>query len=376
MKKPRDEQKLKIMVTGGHLAPALAVIDELIKQKGNSIEIIFVGRKYANEREKTPSLEYQEIKKRNICFKHIRTGRFTRVMSVSTILDLLKVPSGFLNAFKILRKEKPNIILSFGSYIAVPIAVIGHQMKIPVYTHEQTIHPGIANKVIARYAQLVFVSFPESKKLLPSKKIIVTGNPIRELIFEKNKPAFAFKKTKPVIYITGGSLGSHSINVHIEKLLPQLLEKYTLIHQTGNVKEYNDYERLSKKASELPDNLKHHYIVRPHIMAEEVGYVYDIADVVISRSGANTFFELVILQKPAVLIPLPWSGHQEQQKQAKILKEAGVAEIFEQKGKSEQLLKMIEQVYEQREEYADKFEKLTSKYPTNASQTIITKILS
>lgn len=138
---------MKLLITGGHLAPALALIEEIKKIK-KEVDIIFVGRKYPTDQERTLSLEYKEISKKNLTFISLEAGRLTRVMSVSSLIGILKIPIGFLQAFFIINKYRPNYIMSFGGYLALPIVFWGYIFRIPVFTHEQTIKPGLANKFI------------------------------------------------------------------------------------------------------------------------------------------------------------------------------------------------------------------------------------
>ena len=147
---------MKILLTGGHLTPALAVIDELKSEQYKNIQVVFVGRK-------DPPLEFEEVSKRTIPFIHLDAGRMSRFISVESIKGLFKAPFGFIQAFQIVKKEKPDRILTFGSYIGLPIALAGFFLHIPLYAHEQTIHPGLANRIISRFAKKIYISFPESK---------------------------------------------------------------------------------------------------------------------------------------------------------------------------------------------------------------------
>lgn len=366
---------MKIVITGGHPAPALALIDSIRAHKDHAqTAIVFVGRKYNNERERTLSYEYKEIKARSIPFIHLVTGRLTRLVSLRTLRSLLLVPVGFVNAYLMLKQERPDVVMSFGGYLALPVAYAAYIMKIPVYTHEQTIHPGLANRLIAKVASNVFVSFEESVQYFKNKNIVVTGNIVRDAIFEVQEKLFPLDKSKNVIYVTGGSLGSHSVNIHIEKLLPELLKKYTVVHQTGNLSEYNDFKRLWQLREELPDELKNRYFVTEHVSAAQIGYMYAKADLVIGRSGANTLFEIIALQKPAILIPLPWSAHNEQQKQAELLEKAGVARIFQQNKKSEELLALIQSMMKELPQYQLQYKTLSKRYVRNAAELVMEEI--
>ncbi len=365
---------MKILITGGHVTPALAIIDELLKDKHH---ILFVGRKYAFEHEQTLSLEYKEITKRAIKFVNLTTGRFTRIPSPKTLMSLFKVPLGFYQALQIIKNERPEAVLSFGSYLAVPIVFWAWMFKINVYTHEQTITPGLANKIIAFLAKKIFVAFEETKIHFPKEKVILTGNPVRSSVFKIiNEPFKINKNNTPVIYITGGSLGSHSINLHIKQILNKLLDKYILIHQTGETAEYNDFVVLEKVRDSLPERSRANYWLKQHFLEEEIGYVYSVADLVVSRAGANTFFELLALKKPAIFIPLPWSGNKEQQKHAVIFKDNGVGEIFSQSDTSDNLLKLLDKMIANLDHYISNFINLEHLYEANATQIILKEILN
>lgn len=361
---------MKILVTGGHLTPALAVIDKL-----KDHEIIFVGRKYAFEREQTLSLEYKEITKRRIKFTNLNTGRLNRSVSLREFLSVLRIPLGLYQGFQIIKNERPDRILSFGSYLAAPIALWAWLFRIPIFHHEQTIRPGISSRFIAFLAKRIYISFAEASNYFPKQKVLLTGNPIRQSILKAQDIPFPLKKTKSVIYVTGGSLGSHSVNLHIQKILPKLLENFIVIHQTGDTKEYDDYNQLNKSRRLLTKELKSRYFLRQHFFEQELGYIYSQADIVISRAGANTFFELLALEKPTIFVPLPWSSYKEQQKQAEIFKEKGVGEIFSQSEKSEDLLQLASKIKRHYSQYKLGFKKLKFLYKKNATATIAKEIL-
>lgn len=349
------------MITGGHVTPALAVIDEVHKH-----EMVFVGRQYALSGETTESFEYKEVSARKIRFVNLVTGRLNRSFSLEALKSIALIPQGFFRAKQIIDAEKPDVVLSFGSYLAVPIAFWAFVYKIPVFTHEQTIHPGIANRLIGIWATKIFISFPQSAAYFPRRKVIQTGNPVRKSLLQAANASFKIPKKRPVIYITGGSLGSHSINTHIESIIEELKKDYFVIHQTGDTKTYNDYERLAKHADEQ-------YMVRKHVSADELAYILKEADVVICRAGANTIFELIALEKPAIFIPLPWSGHDEQRRQAALMKSSHVAEVFEQSRPSAELLDIIRTVIERLSQYSD-FSKLRSLTTKDAAKRIYEEV--
>ncbi len=366
---------MKILITGGHVTPALAVIDRMRGGPDReNTSILYVGRKYALDSEDTYSLEYKEITKRNIPFISLLAGRMTRILSVRSLKNFLKTPAGFIHAFLILISEKPDAILSFGGYIALPVAVAGRVLGIPVYTHEQTIRPGLTNRIIASFSRKFFYSFPEVRDLVKVRNAVLTGNPVRPAVSEVREKPFDITKTGPVLYITGGSLGSHSINVHVRELLGELLKDYTVIHQVGAVKEYNDYEKLSRMRRSLPDDLKARYFPVEHLLDDQIGYVYSLADLVVGRSGANTFFELIQLKIPAVFIPLPWSANKEQQKHAEFFVKYGIGELFEQRENSGKLLETVRKVFKDIGRYRRNFDTLPFQIKRDAADIIIQEI--
>jgi len=368
---------MKLLITGGHLTPALAVIDTIRSQKNynKDIEIYFVGRRHALDTEKTISFEFKEISLRKLHFINLEAGRMTRIFNLTSFRGVLKIPLGFLNAFKILVKIKPDCILSFGGYLALPIVIAGWCMRIKVYTHEQTISPGLSNKIISFFSKKIFYSFERSAPYFPKSKAIYSGNPIRNLVFSVSEKPFILKYDLPVLYITGGSLGSHSINIHLLKILNSLLDNFNVIHQIGDVKEYRDYEECIKVKNKLPIAKRERYFPVKHFLASEIGYVFSITDIVIGRAGANTFFELIQLKKPAILIPLPWSANQEQQKQAELFATYGLGQVFEQKNKSEKLLELIMLVFKDRAKYLNHFYRLPIVMKQDAANCIIQEII-
>ncbi len=338
----------KIVICGGHLTPALAVISEL--QKKGGWEIYYLGRKYAMEGEKTPAAESQIIPQLGVSFMAFNPGRLQRRFTRYTIPSLLRIPFGFLRALTLLLQIRPQTILSFGGYVSVPVVIAGWLLRIPILTHEQTVVFGLASKINAFFANKVAVSFPESLKYFSKKKAVLTGNPIREEIFKIKKPAWSpiLDSRFPMIYITGGSQGSHVINKAVNEIVTQLLEKYMVIHQTGA----KDYPSMLQTADRISPELKSRYFIVSFINPSEIGWVFKEADLIVSRSGANTVSEIAALGKPALFIPLLGSYQDEQTKNAQMLVMAGTAEILPQEKLSgETLLGMISQMMADLEKY-------------------------
>lgn len=322
---------MKLIITGGHLSPLLAVIDALPK----GTKILVIGRKYAIEGDKALSLEYQTIKdKKNITFESISTGRLQRKLTRHTLFSLLKLPYGFFQSFLILKRFKPSIILTFGGYVSLPVVLVSFFLRIPIVIHEQTLEAGLANKIAAFFANKICLSWESSRKLFPKNKTVLTGNPMRKYQISPVRQAQGkyqiSNENIPLIYITGGSLGSHAINELIEGCLKKLLLKFKIIHQTGGAKEYADFDCLNKLRDSLSQNLKERYFLTKFIDPDLVGAILQEAKLVVCRAGINTVTELIYYKKPSLLIPLPFSQNNEQKKNAVFLKRIGLGEIIDQ----------------------------------------------
>ncbi len=340
---------MKIIVVGGHLSPALGVIDALSEQDS----VVFIGRKYALEGDKTPSLEYEEITKRQIPFKSLTTARIQRRFTSKTFPSLAKLPIGLYQAVTYLREENPDVVLSFGGYLSLPVGYAAKMLGIPLVIHEQTLQAGLTNKVLGKIADKVCISWETSSQFFPKSKIVVTGNPLKE--FKIDNFPFSFKKNDlllPLIYITGGSTGSHAINELVSDSLPELLTKYRIIHQTGDSRQFKDYDRLTKKREELPLELQNRYVVEKFISSMSIGGVFKEANAVVSRSGINTVSELMYFGKPALLVPLPHGQRNEQATNARFLQNIGLAIILPQETATSAIFqKSLEQLIKNMNEY-------------------------
>ncbi|PIR80383.1 MAG: hypothetical protein COU25_00390 [Candidatus Levybacteria bacterium CG10_big_fil_rev_8_21_14_0_10_35_13] len=315
---------MKIVIIGGHLSPALSIIENL-----KNGEVFFVGRKYAIEGDKTVSLEYQIINNLKIPFFELNTARFQRKFTRYTLSSFLKLPVGFLQSVKILKKIGPDVVVGFGGYVSIPVVISAYFLKIPVVLHEQTLEAGFANKILAFAASKICISWESSFKFFPKAKTLLTGLPIKKEIIAVKKD-IKNRKDLPFIYITGGSLGSHKINTLVYEILPRLLENFYVFHQTGD-SEFKDYEKHKELKSSLKEEFSKRYEVVKYLKNKEVTEILSKSDIVISRAGVNTIAELLFLQKPAFLIPIPFSQRNEQLKNALVLKNAGIGEIGEEK---------------------------------------------
>lgn len=319
-------KRKKILLTGGHLAPLLAVLTVLEKDA----DVVVVGRRHTFEADKGFSLEYTLFKERKIPFYNLSAARLQRRFGRKTIPSLLRFPGSILRVFSILLHERPDAVLTFGGYIGFPVALSAYVLRIPVVLHEQTQKAGVASKIIGKIAAKVCISNSSSRKYFPAGKTILTGNPIRPEVFMVQKE-FKVEKNLPILFVMGGSTGAHIINTYVEYTLKSLLSDFTVIHQTGDAQEYQDFNRLSTLRRRLSPRMQKRYLLQKFIMPDEIGWLYENATVILSRAGANTVSELLACRKKALLIPLSHGQHNEQLENAKLYAESGLGEYIEEK---------------------------------------------
>lgn len=321
---------MRVVVVGGHFSPALSVIQNLSKE-----DVFYIGRKHTFEGDNAISFEYKEITKLGIPFFPLKTARLQRKFSKHTVPSLTRLPLGFFQSLLILKKIKPNVVVSFGGYLSIPVGFAAYILKIPLVIHEQTLEIGFANKILSRFAKKICLSWETSEKYFPKEKIVLTGNPIRKEILEKSNNLI--KSNLPLIYITGGSSGSHIINSIVAKTISRLSKKYLIVHQTGDSQKFKDYDSLLITKEALDKDYKNNYVLKKFLSSNESARIIKSADLVIGRSGVNTVTELIYLKKPALLIPISFSQKNEQQKNAEFMREFGLAEIINEEDLTEEV---------------------------------------
>ena len=278
----------KIVLTGGgtagHITPNIALLPRLA-QKG--YDVFYIGS--YDGMEKRLMADFQ------IPYYGISTGKFRRYFDLKNFTDPFRVLKGFAEARKILKEIQPDLVFSKGGFVAVPVVRAAASLKIPCVIHESDMTPGLANKLCIPVAKKVCCNFPETLRTLPASKAILTGSPIREELLHGNREAAyrlcGFDSSKPVLMVIGGSLGSAAINQAVRESLPALLADFQIVHICGKDKidnlllNTNGYRQFEYLKTELKD-------------------VFAMADVVVSRAGANAICELLALKKPNLLIPL------------------------------------------------------------------------
>lgn len=321
--------------TGGHVLPALSVIEEL-ERRGVPIELLWIGS--AN------GVEGNEAKAHGIPFRSVSTGKFRRYPDFKTVTDAVRVPLGVPQAWWILRGFRPDVIFSTGGYVSTPSVVGGARMA-PVLSHEQTAVLGLATRLNARFVDVQALTFETSLAYTKdASKTVVTGNPVRGSLKQGSRESglrrFGFRSSLPVLFVTGGARGSSPLNERIEAIMGDLLTSVQVLHQTGATSDNPDFERLSARQASLPADVRDRYRVVERIR-DEMADVYAMADVMLARAGAGTVAEIAYLGKTAILIPLPGAGGNEQHRNAEALSSIDGAIVLNQSEASPERLREL-----------------------------------
>lgn len=349
-----------ICVTGGHLTPALAVIEE-IQRIHPGWQMVFIGRRKAFEGTAMRSEEERLVRALGIPFHGLTTGRFQRSWSPFTLLSLLKIPFGIASAFLWLVRYRPSIILSFGGYIALPVVLAGKLLNITTITHEQTTDLGLSNRIIARVA----------KRVLLARDV---GVPLRHALFfslEKYHSTLLPDTEFPVLYITGGSTGAQSLNALIYPLLPALSKSFQIIHQVGAL----DLQRARRARDGIAPEDQNRYVPVSYIDVRELSWIYHHASLLVGRSGANTAAEVAALGVPAIFIPLPWAAGDEQKNNALSLVVKGMAVMLDQKTLTGEILAaQINSMMKSIRIYKKNAVEVAKHYPRDAGERVVKAI--
>jgi UDP-N-acetylglucosamine--N-acetylmuramyl-(pentapeptide) pyrophosphoryl-undecaprenol N-acetylglucosamine transferase len=301
---------MKVLFSGGgtmgSVTPLVAIYEEL-KARDPKLEVLWLGTK------KGPEKEF--LSKFNIPFKIVTSAKLRRYWSGWNLLAPFSFWIGVIHAYFILRKFRPDVILTAGSFVAVPVIFSGWLLHIPSFIHQQDLEIGLANKLMARWATVITVTFKESLNSFDRQKTKLTGNPVRQEVLAGTKDKalqfFQLKSALPTILITGGGTGAQIINQAVFEALGQLISKYQIIHLTGIGKSISQ-QLADFYPREILKLIKERY--RPYEFLGQdknsaMPLAMTLADLVISRAGFSTLSELAVLAKPAIIIPIP--GHQE-----------------------------------------------------------------
>ena len=319
--------------TAGHVTPNIALISRL-KEEGYKISYIgsYTG------------IEKTLIEEQGIPYYGISSGKLRRYFDLKNFTDPFRVLKGFGEARKLLKKLQPDIVFSKGGFVSVPVVVAAGRLKIPTIIHESDMTPGLANKLCIPSAVKVCCNFPETKSHLPEGKAVVTGTPIRQELLsgdpQKGRDFTGFTSDKPVILIIGGSLGAQAVNTAVRNILPQLLPEFQVVHLCGKGKK-------DESLTGLTGYVQYEYIEK------ELADLFAMADIVISRAGANAICELQALKKPNLLIPLSANASRgDQILNARSFEKQGFSMVLEEEEITDQvLLDAVKKLFENRDTY-------------------------
>ncbi len=324
--------------TSGHVTPNIALMPKL-KELGYRIN--YIGS--------INGIESQLIKKENIPYYPISAGKLRRYLDMKNIADAFRVLSGLRQSISIIKKVKPDILFSKGGFVSCPVVWAARICKVPVVIHESDMTPGLANRLSMPFAKKVCYTFPESKMYVPKDKGVMTGLPIRQSLLKgesyKGKELCGFTGIKPIIMVIGGSQGAEAINKEIRSLLPSLLKEFQICHICGKgnidtvfsgIKGYKQFEYVDS----------------------EQAHLFAMSDLVISRAGATTLFEILALKKPNLLIPLSKNASRgDQILNAQSFSTQGFSMVLEEENLCTEFLNAIKNLYKERNKYIIQMEK-------------------
>ena len=325
--------------TAGHVTPNIALIPRL-QELG--YQISYIGS--------YNGIEKKLIEEMKIPYYGISSGKLRRYFDVKNFTDPFRVLKGFSEARKLMKELSPDIVFSKGGFVTVPIVLAAKKCKIPAIIHESDMTPGLANKLCIPSAAKVCCNFPETVSCLPEGKAVLTGTPIRQELLKGDKVQAlnftGFSAAKPTILIIGGSLGSVAVNNAVRSILPQLLEKFQVIHLCGKGK-------LDESLKNTPGYVQYEYIEK------ELADLFALSDIVISRAGANAICELCALRKPMLLIPLSANASRgDQILNARSFEKLGYSMVLEEETLQDQLLlDTVNQLYDNRQAFIDAMSK-------------------
>lgn len=348
----------KLLLTGGgtagHVTPNIAMLP-MLREKG--YDISYIGS--------YNGIEKKLITEQNVPYYGIATGKLRRYFDLKNFTDPFRVVKGCIDARKLIRKLKPDVVFSKGGFVSVPVVLAAHREHIPVIIHESDMTPGLANKICIPYASKVCCNFPETVAMIPDNKGVLTGTPIRAELSKGDRQSGLdlchFTSNKPVIMVIGGSLGAQHVNEAVRSILPSLLERFQVVHLCGKGKVdesfysttgYYQFEYIDKELKDL----------------------FAAADIVVSRAGANAIFELLSLNKPNLLIPLPAGASRgDQILNAESFKKQGFSMVLqEDEMTNESLYLAICDLYENRKKYIECMKKSTG----NDSISLIVSLIN
>ncbi len=304
--------------TGGHIYPAVATAEALKRKWGDEVEILFVGAEGKMEMEKIPALGYR--------IEGLPMAGLQRRLDLKNLAVPFKVCRSIRRAKQIIRSFGADVVVGFGGYASAPVLWAAQRMGVPTIIQEQNSYAGLTNKILSKRAQRICVAYDDMDKFFPAEKIVKTGNPLRgsfAATTEKSDEALAYyglQRELPTLLIVGGSLGTRTLNEMMKHWILSLNGKapVQVLWQTGK---YYEKEMREFLAAHPTENIWQGAFI------ERMDYAYEVADLVLSRSGACTVSELCLVGKPTIFVPSPNVAEDHQTKNAQALVNKAAAEI-------------------------------------------------
>lgn len=362
---------MKILVTGGgtggHIYPALSIVKK-IKKEIENVEILYIGTENG--------LEADIVPKEDIPFKTVRVKGFRRKLSIDTIKSGIELLKGIMDSNKVLKEYKPDFVIGTGGYVCGPIVFLASLKKIPTLIHEQNAFPGVTNKILSRFVDIVAISFEGTEKYFKKpERVVLTGNPINEEYLKQDKEKtiekLKLEKSKKIVLSFGGSGGQKSLNNAVFNIInnKEKLNGIQLIHITGK-KFYKDFHENINK-TKYGNDLK------------VFDYSYDImnymiaADLIITSAGAITISEITALGKPSIIIPKANTAENHQEYNGRELEKNGASALILEKDLDENVLfEKLEELLTD-DEKREKMSKNSEKYGIkDASDRIFDNIMN
>lgn len=349
---------MKILFSGGGtlgpVTPLLGMYDVFTKRY-RDVKFLWVGTKQGPEQELIKSL--------GIPFVSISAGKFRRYFSILNFFDIGRVVVGFVQSIKILWKFDPDVCISAGGFVSVPLHLAAWLMGIPTWVHQQDVKVGLANELMAPLAKTITTALDESQKLFSRKKTRWLGNPVRADVFlgkkDRAKKLFGIKSGLPVVFATGGGTGSMRVNQIVVQAVQHLQGICEIVHLTGR-------ERPQDLIAPAARQFDHYHPYQ--FFTTEMKDAYALADIVVSRGGFGTITELAALGKVAILVPKP--GHQVEN--VRFLQKAqAVLLLDENLSDGNHLAHAIKDLLQQPEEQQALRDRLTSVLPPATSEAIL-----
>lgn len=357
--------------SGGHVFPLIAVADSLKEratQTGIPLELMVMGE---------GDFLRNACAESGLVFKPIISGKMRRYFSVLNFLDFFKIPVGLLQSLWYIFWFMPDVVFSKGGYASLPGAFVSWLYFVPIYIHESDSVPGLSNKIIGGMARAVFTSFQSVEKHFKAGKTFLVGNPVRKDLFITDRvssnQALGLDQNKKTVLIIGGSQGAQKVNEIVLDSLVMMASKFQIIHQCGQG-QYNmikaEVDRLIKEGEgHYADNIRNNYKLFPFFDSKQMAAAYAACDLVVSRAGAGSIFEIALLGKPAILIPITNSSGGHQLANAVEFSRFGAVYIEEENLNTNILLNQIESLLE-----PAKYQEISQKIKTFASPDAADKI--